>query len=127
MLRMNLAFSSYDELRCLHLTICEAKFHEDPNRWEIQGSPFVGETANKVYDLLISNAPTPEKAAEWEAFRNLEQNNMVFPVVRSRSAQSFRENDWSDETKRKYLVDLAAPFTLSESLTAKLLCGDGVK
>ena len=110
------------ELKALHGTICEAKFHPDSYRKEIQGSPLVARTANKVYDLLIAASRTEKEAEYWTSHRNLRDNYSVFPFIESKARETF-ENfpDWSREERTVFLRDLAAPFVLSNELLLRLL------
>jgi hypothetical protein len=113
---MNIALSDYNELRCLHLTICEAKFHPDPDRKEVQGSPFVADTANKVYDKLISEAPTAREASRWVDHRHLQTNYMIYPSILRICRNFFAKNNLTDTQKTKFIYDCAAPYTISDEL-----------
>ena len=118
---MKIDLSSYDELRCLHLTICEAKFHDAPDRREIQGSPLVAETANKVFDLLISEAPSVEKANGWKAHRVLQSNYIIFPVIKERCHEWFSTGNLTEEQKMRFLEDMAAPYCVPDSIARIIL------
>jgi len=118
---MNLEITSYDELRALHVTICEAKFHEDPNKREIQGSPFVADIAHKVYDMLISEAPNDDLAQSWASHRVLVKESSMYPVVVQRCSDYFAENELSSDYRRKYLMDVAAPFRVPEEIEAQII------
>ena len=118
---MEITFSSYDELRCLHLALCEAKFHPLPDRKEVQGSPFVADTANKVYDLLISEARTDEEAEGWRQHRILKQNYMVVPAIKSRCDEWFSENQLTREDQIEFLEAVAAPYILTDELITLFL------
>ena len=118
---MKIAISSYDELRCLHHALCEAKFHPDPDKKEIQGSPFVAETANKVFDLLISEAPSDQVSEEWRSHRILRANSMILPAIKVRCDDWFAANDLTREEKIDFLEDVAAPYVLTDDLITVIL------
>ena len=118
---MNLAFDDFNELRALHLTLCEAKFHPDSHRKEIQGSPLVARTANRVYDLLIDNSATQDEAEEWRVHRQLADNYYIFPFIERKACESFDDHpEWTLEDRQRFLADLAAPYSLSEALIERL-------
>lgn len=118
---MKISISSYDELRCLHLALCEAKFHRDPDRKEVQGSPFVAETANKVYDLLIAEAPSEQVAEDWRSHRVLQTKSMILPVIKNRCDEWFSLNTLTWDEKLEYLGDVAAPYELTDEVISTIL------
>ena len=118
---MKIAISGYDELRSLHLALCEAKFHQAPDKKEVQGSPFVAETANKVYDMLISEAPTDEVSEEWRSHRTLQVNSMILPAIKNRCDEWFASNRLTRDEKIEFLEDVAAPYVLTDDLITEIL------
>jgi hypothetical protein len=118
---MKIAISSYDELRCLHLALCEAKFHRDPERKEVQGSPFVADTANKVFELLIAEAPSEKVAEDWRAHRVLQTNSVILPAIKNRCEEWFSLNTLTWDEKLEYLQDVAAPYELTDELVSTIL------
>ncbi|MFC7339677.1 hypothetical protein ACFQY0_21005 [Haloferula chungangensis] len=118
---MKIAFSSYDELRFLHLAMCEAKFHLDPDRKEVQGSPFVADTANKVFDLLIAEAPSEKVAEDWRSHRVLQTNSMILPAIKARCEEWFSLNTLTWDEKLQFLQDVAAPYQLTDELGSTIL------
>ncbi|WP_411825434.1 hypothetical protein [Luteolibacter sp. AS25] len=118
---MKIAISGYNELRCLHLTLCEAKFHAEPDRKEIQGSSFVADTANKVFDMLIEEAPSDKVAEDWKSHRVLQPNSMILPAIRTRCDEWFRANSLTREEKIEFIKDVAAPYSLTDPLISVIL------
>jgi hypothetical protein len=105
----------------LHLTICEAKFHEKPVRNEVQGSPILATTAHKVFDLLISEAPTEKQSIDWTNHRQLGTNYMIYPSVIRICRDYFSKNDLTDGQKQKFIHDVAAPYLVPEPLIKSIL------
>ena len=118
---MNIPLDDYNELRCLHLTICEAKFHENPDRKEVQGSPILAITAHKVFDRLISEAPTAREASRWTEHRNLQTNYMIYPSIIMVCKNHFAKNSLSDSERSQFIHDVAAPYLVSDSVMNSIL------
>lgn len=118
------------EVNALLKTLLEAKFHPDPQRSELQGSPLVarlceravvayaaaqeagkipggGGGGQKTLDFYLG--PTPE---------------LVLAVVRTRIAEAAARDWWrgSDRNARQdYIRILLSPFVADESLLDRLL------
>lgn len=119
---MHIDFASYDELRCLHLALCEAKFHREPDRWEVQASPFVASVAHKVYDALIEFAPTQRKREEWEEFRTVDTDSAAYHALRQVIEAGFPNHNFrTSEERDRFCHYFVAPFRISPRLLSELL------
>ncbi|MCB1061601.1 MAG: hypothetical protein KDN20_01615 [Verrucomicrobiae bacterium] len=111
---MELIFENYEELRCLHYALCEAKFHPEPQFREVQGSPLSAATADKVYDLLIENAPTEREAQGWRYHRELSPTSPLMPVIENAARRLAQDKSLSATERKTALKVFAAPFHMAD-------------
>ncbi len=111
---MHLNFDSYEELRCLHYALCEAKFHPEPQFREVQGSPLSAATADRVYDLLIEHAPTETEAEGWRLHRLLSPNSHLMPTIEAAARRLVRDKSLSVSEKKAALRLFVAPFRMED-------------
>jgi hypothetical protein len=113
---MQLTLDSYDELRRLHSALCEARFHPEPEHRDVQGSPVSADTANKVYELLIENAPDETEANGWRQHRELNRTSHLMPAIEGFARRLAKDNSLSMPEKKAGLKICAAPFILPDHL-----------
>ncbi len=111
---MQLKLDSYDELKCLHHALCEARFHPEPTYRSLQGSPVTAATAEKVYDLLVENAPSERERDDWLQHRQLSPHSPLVPVIEARARKLAADASLSRTEREEALRIFIAPFRIAD-------------
>ena len=116
--------TDYYELLALHRALMEAKFAEDPNDQDIQGSPLIANLANRVVETLIEvekrrgMSQTDERWMNWRiATKNRREWRVTEEYIRRTSAWQ----RWTEKEKRTYVKDILSPLIIKDELLSELL------
>ncbi len=100
------------ELLALHLALCEARYHPDPERAEIQGSGLLAGLHTRVYDALV--AGEQDRPDGWRSLRRWRPGSSIDTRVR----EIISRPGWSRmsaASREAYVRDLIAPYEADES------------
>ena len=111
---MQLNLDSYEELKCLHHALCEARFHPEPAYRTFQGSPLTAGTAEKVYDLLVENAPSETEREGWRQHRLLSPHSPLMPAIEARARKLAADSTLSRTERADALRIFIAPFRIAD-------------
>jgi hypothetical protein len=101
------------ELIALTKALFEARFHENPDCAEVQGSPFLAAIHNRLIGALIGSERGQEKQSEWKEWR--QWRNRV--IEREQVEQIIKRVTWttlSAPQKIALVQCLIAPFVANE-------------
>lgn len=118
---VKLELKGYYTLLNLHKALIEAKFHLNPDNWEVSGSPFVAQVCNDITELLIQyerNTKGSDKWSEWLRLGNR-------PDYRDRILHRMSDcPNWCStdlETKKKLARNYISPFTCTDTELDELI------
>ena len=116
---MELEIKDYWELVALHKSLMAAKFDPEPYLKELQGSPFTGSLAFKVFELLVGACRTEGKAKEAEQWLTWQRADKSRTETRLLLKRIKEESWWAEadkEKRKKYIIDFMSPLKLEEEL-----------
>ncbi len=115
-----LEINDHYELIALNKALFEARFHENPDHPEVQGSPLVAAIHNRLIDTLISHEKEQANQSRWQEWR--QWRNRV--MERKRVEQIIRRTDWAQLSaahKEDFIRILVAPFIVNEEEVRTLI------
>ena len=117
---MNLYIENFYELNALWAVIMEAKFHDDPDKPEIQGSPFVSNIAERVLELMIEHGPTGMK--EFPNHLEIDETTLIYKKVISQVEICKSKFETFEETEN-YIFEYLRPFNIKSSVLKNIYFG----
>jgi hypothetical protein len=120
---LSLKLDDFWELLALHNLIMEAKFHDNPNKPEIQVSPYVSSIAEKVLEALIAveNPPKGFSSESWIEWREASRDRREFRVLLNKIAEF---KDWDNlefSKKADFMEVVLSPLKASEQLKLEVI------
>ena len=120
---MELHIDDYWELVALHKSLMAAKFDDEPYLMELQGSPFTGSLAFKVFELLVKSCQSEGKikeANDWLEWQNADRSRMETQLLLKRIKENswWRNADCAD--REKYIVNFMSPLKLERELQIEI-------
>jgi hypothetical protein len=115
------------EVNALLTALLEAKFHPDPKRREVAGSPFVArlcERAVEAFAAAQAAGRLPGNPEQTRAFYQGRPGEPTLAVVRRRLAEVTALPvwaGWSPEQRAEYVRLLLSPFAAPDDLVAELI------
>jgi hypothetical protein len=108
------------ELLALHSVLYEARFRTDPSDDEIPGSGILAELHKRIVDALlqIETKRGETRFAEWLAGDHTPEIDIAKARLQKVSP---RWGKFSAQVKREYILNLVAPFQISEEKIAELI------
>ena len=118
---MNLEFKEKWELLALHKVFMEAKYHESPDNFDVQGSPIVEDLYERVFQLLLSTCSDKEQES-WKNWRNLDSHEHRIPNLKSR-LKAIHSSNWPKDLEDKidYVKSLVSPLIASDEKISELV------
>jgi hypothetical protein len=117
---MNLHIENFYELNALWAAIMEAKFHDDPDKPEVQGSPLVSNVAERVLELMIEHGPDGLK--DFPKFLEIDESSWMFEKV-VYQVQMSKSKFESFEEIENYIFEYLRPFSIKSSILKQIYAG----
>ncbi|SRR5579875_189016 len=112
------------ELIALNKALFEARFHENPECAEVQGSPLLAAIHSRLIDALIATEREQRKQSAWNEWR--QWRNRV--IEKRQVEQIIKRVHWiklSKQQKIALVQSLVAPFVAEqEEINSLVLLGD---
>ena len=117
---MNLHIENFYELNALWAAIMEAKFHDDPDKPEVQGSPFVSNVAERVLELMIEHGP--DELRDFPNYLEIDKSSLMFEKVISQ-VERYKTKFESFEEIENYIFEYLRPFSIKSSVLKEVYAG----
>ncbi len=114
----------YYELLALHRALLEAKFCDEPNDLDVSASPLVATLHRKLLKSLIKIEVDKKGLSaqnDWDDWLTLRADRREWIVGLKRVKNLDIWDEWSNETKKKYVLNLLSPFYVSDELVNTFL------
>jgi hypothetical protein len=118
------------EVNALLVALTEAKFHPDPERREVAGSPFVARLCERAVEAYVAAQAAGRldgNADQTRAFYDGRPPELILTVVRRRLAEVIHQpvwSKWSPGERAEYVRLLLSPFGAPADLVAELISDD---
>ena len=109
---MNLEVKNYYEANALWAVIMEAKFSDEPDKPELQGSPFVSDLAERT--LKIVTELGDQSVKEWFSNMEVTEKSILYSKVQRKVKES-HENGLSLEETSTYIKEYLRPYTIAHN------------
>ncbi|MGE7947564.1 hypothetical protein [Lysinibacillus sp. NPDC093688] len=110
---IKLEVEGYYEILNLHKALMEAKFHKDPDNFDVAGSPIIAKICNKIVDLLTEYEIEEKGKDTWSEWRKIENHNF-FKERAVENTQYVAWEKFSCEEKESFIRNMFSPFTFTE-------------
>ncbi|HZF51370.1 MAG TPA: hypothetical protein VE093_22085 [Polyangiaceae bacterium] len=121
-----LTFSSHAELLALLRAIVEAKFHKDPDDFDVPGSAILARIAVRIRDEALAEEVRREGSvaeARWREWINLGPERREWQEAKDYAAVAWKDAwaKWSADERRVAAKHLLSPFELGEASLLRFL------
>ncbi|MGE7943598.1 hypothetical protein ACQKNB_16080 [Lysinibacillus xylanilyticus] len=110
---IKLEVEGYYEILNLHKALLEAKFHKDPDNFDVAGSPIIAKICNKIVDMLTEYEIEEKGKDTWSEWRKIENQNF-FKERAVENAQNMAWEKLSYKEKELLTKSIFSPFTFTD-------------